>query len=311
MFSTRDVPWMKVGTVLDNITGLTAEEASILAGLDFEVLPEPAGYFRDGEWHESPGRFALVRQDTGEVFNYTTDRYHPLPYPEAFSFLDSISPEFVSAGALRNGRQAFMVVRLPGETSIDLELNGVSDPHELYVVLRTSADLTHGVEVILSTLRGKCMNQLTLPSLRRDVKQFWSIRHTATMMDKLAQARKVITSAHKYVESFESIAKRLADIDIDVDTTRKLLPTILTPRGAEPPPKQAEQIDAIIDAMRDDETNGFAGTGWGVVQAVNEYFGWLRPSHRRTDESMFTSWLTGQTHDVTERAAMMLLSRNG
>jgi len=303
MFSTREVPWAKIGSVID-LPGVTAEEAAILGGLDFEVKPEPAGYFRDGKWHAAPNRFALVRQDTGEVFNYATTSYQPIQYAEAFGFIDGINPEIVAAGSLRDGRQGFIVAKLPELFDVSLKLrDGRTDPHELYVLLRTSTDLTHGIEIMLTTLRGRCMNQLTLPSLKKNVPQLWSIRHTRNAHTRLAQARSIITAIEHYTDAFESITSRLADIDIDFDQASKLLMHVLPDK-----PKRDEQIDGILTAFKDEETNGFTGTGWGLTNAVDEYFEWTRPEHRRTAESRFLTGLEGQAHKFTARTAQLLLA---
>lgn len=302
MFSTREVPWLKIGSEID--FPVTAEEAATLGGLDFDIKLEPAGYQRsDGSWVEAPNRYAIVREDTGDVFQYTTEKYHPVQYREAFEFVDSISPKFVAAGELRGGRQGFMVAEVPSHVELMLNLRGKEDPHRFYVILRTSQDLTKGIEIALTTLRGKCMNMLTLPSLTKDAAQKWRVRHTASVQQKLADAHRIITGANRYAEEFASIAERLADIDISPIRAKNALERILPDK-----PERQKQIIGILDAYQDSETNGFEGTGWGLVQAVNEYGLWLRPTGKQTDESRFMSALDGQIHDLTARTATVLLS---
>lgn len=301
-FSARAVPWLKIGAVIDGDVG--AAEAARLGGLDFRVALEPAGHRRpDGTWAEVPGRFAIVREDTGEVFNYTTGSYHPVQYADAFEFMDQVNPRYVAAGALAGGRQGFVVARLPGRETVDLDLGGETDPHELYVVLRTSQNLSRGVEVALVTLRGRCMNELTLPSLTRDAAQSWAIRHTRSVHQKLAEARSVLTRADRYVDAFVDQARRLAEVELDVEETRRILRAALPDR-----PRREAQVGAIVEAWQTSPRVGFAGTGWGLVNAVSEYFEWGRPMTRgRSEESRFTGALDGATHRYAARAAQLVL----
>lgn len=303
MFSTRDVPWGKVGTVIEH--DVTSGEATQIAGLDFEVLPMPAGYQTADKktWRRAPGRVALVRQDTGKVFNYATKDYQPVPYAEAFEFMDEINPRFVAAGALRGGRQGFMVVELPKRETLMLKLRGIEDPHQLYVVLRTSQDLSHGIEILLMTLRMRCMNQLTLRSFGRGAKQMWSIRHTRNVIAKMNQAKDVILAADAYEAQFKQIAERLADIDLDLDQAETLLHQVLPDR-----PTRDQQTTAILDGWMNADTVGFPGTGWGLTNAVDEYFEYNRSSRGRTEESRFTDGLDGAAHRYTNRTAQLILS---
>ena len=305
MFSTRDVPWSKVGTVLD-VPGITAAEAMTLAGLDFDIVKRPAAYWDDSTESYVPvaGRVALVRDDNDQFMNYATENYEPIQYRGAFDFMDEINPRYVAAGALKDGRQGFIVAELPELSDFSLHLRGQEDPHKLYVLLRTSQDLTHGIEIMLTTLRGKCMNQLTLPSLKKGSEQMWSIRHTRNVRDRLEQAQGVILQADEYVKTFEEMTAQLADIDVDFSEAQKLLTYVLPDK-----PQRDTQIDAIVNAFRHSKTVGFPGTGWGLVNAVDEYFEWLRPERRRTDESRFTTGLDGTAHKLTARTASLLLSR--
>lgn len=303
MFSTRDVPWSTVGTIIDH--PVNAAKAMRIGGLDFDVLPRPAGYLRNAAWHVAPGRIALVREDTGAVYGYASEDYTPVQYREAFEFVDGINPEYVAAGALKDGRQGFLVAKLPSKYQIMLNLHGTEDPHELYVLLRTSHDLTHGVEVILTTLRGKCMNMLTLPSITDGAKQTWSIRHTTNVRMRMAQAKNIITSADVYAQEFESIAHRLADIDLTVPEQETILRSVLPDK-----PTQDEQVADILAAL-DFETNvEFRDTGWGLLNATNEYFLYLRSGRARTKESRFTDGINGTAHRMSRSVMLQTLARH-
>ena len=208
-FSTRELPWMKLGTTIDR--PVDSAEAAKLGGLDFEIELADAGYRRvskngetSGPWQAQPDRRAVVRVDTGDFYGYCSTDYQPVQYSEAFSFMDAINPKYVSAGTLRGGKQGFMVVKLPEHSAIDLSLAGEKDPHDLYVIIRASHDMSKGIEVAVTTLRGKCMNMLTLPSLTADAPQRWSIRHVGDPQAKLRQAQEVLAQTDRYEQAFRS-----------------------------------------------------------------------------------------------------------
>lgn len=307
MFSTRDVPWMKLGKTLEAGEAVTAQEAATLGGLDFEVELVDAGYRdADGVWHPVESRKAAVHKDTRQWFSFVSNDYQLVQYGEAFGFMDQVNPSYVSAGTMNDGRQGFMVVQLPERQHLDLNLAGTSDPHDLYVILRTSHDLSKAIEVAVLPLRGRCMNQLTLPSLTAGVQQRWSIRHVGDPKAKLAQALNTLTRTDAYVREFEEMATRLAELDVQVDEAEKLIRAILPDR-----PRRETQVESIISRFQHSPFVGeeFHGTGWGLVNAVSDYLEHGRESKVRTAASRFTGGLNGDTHRYTGRAAQLLLRR--
>jgi phage/plasmid-like protein (TIGR03299 family) len=245
----------------------------------------------------------MVRTDIGEFYGYATSSYQPVQYRDAFSFLEEINPRFVSAGTMKNGRQGFVVIQLPEEDRINIRLpNGVDDAHTLYVILRTSQDCTKSIEIAVTTLRERCMNQLTLPSLTRGVSQRWSMRHRRNVHEKMNQARTVLTKTHDYVTEFESIVERLADIDLDYETARDQLHHVLPDR-----PRRDAQVAIILNTWENSDTVGCPGTGWGLVNAVDEYFEHLRPNRISTPESRFTTGLDGTAHLMTAQVMQRML----
>lgn len=302
-FSARQVPWMKVGAVIEGDVSMA--EAAALGGLDFDVSLRPAGFRTGKNWKVAKDRFAIVRDDNDEVFNYTTKTYEPVQYREAFDFMDSINPRCVAAGAFQGGRQGFIVTQLPEQTVLELDLNGESDTFDFYAILRTSQNLSRGIEVALMTLRNRCMNELTLPSLTRGVEQTWAIRHTKNAKLKLAEAQNTLTRASAYAEEVTSQAQRLAKIEIEMDAARDLIRAVLPDR-----PKREQQVVSILDAWQNDPTVGFTGNGWGLTNAVSTYFEWNRPlAKTSTDESRFTNALDGSTHKYVGRTAQLILRR--
>jgi phage/plasmid-like protein (TIGR03299 family) len=311
-FSTREVPWSKLGKLIDEPK--TAVEAAKLAGLDFTVSLSPVYVDRTpaGEVGPQmkviPGRKAVMADDNNDFMGFVSSTsYHSLQYGEAFSFMDGINPTYVAAGGLRSRRQGFMVVK--PIVADEIKILGGDDPHQLYAVLRTSHDCSRATEVSVMMLRNKCMNQLTLQSFSKDAKYRWSIKHTSTQAAKLAEAQKSLTNIGLYVKRYAENVTKLAHVPISEAKADKLLRMVIPmPKGKTQRTEDQYQarIGKLLDLFSTSPQVGFAGTGWGLVNSVSEYFEWHRTGG--TPESRFINALEGQTHKRLNRAALLVLS---
>lgn len=336
-FSARQVPWMKIGTVIDD-PDVDSAEAARLGGIDFDVELQPAGRWQEfeavvddegtpvrnasdqpiyvhaesghhtthpGRWVHEPSRFATVRKDTNEWFAYVSNDYRVVQYREAFAFMDQINPRYVAAGAMSDGRQGFMVVKLPERERLNVMIDGEEDPHELYVVLRTSHDLSRGMNVAVMPLRERCMNMLTLPSFNRNVPQSWAIRHVGDPLGKLKDAQLSLKNTHAYADLFEQQVRQYASVRITADDLRNIA------RRAFPSRLKTieQQVEAVVDRFQHADTVGYENTGWGAINAVSDYMQWGRTSASRTDQSEFTSALDGDTAKVVNNTAQLVMNR--
>jgi len=298
MFSAREVPWMKLGKLIDE--PITAAEAIKLAGLDFTVSPRQVAFIGvDGGWTVYPNKNAIVNDTTGQPLGIMSDGYEILQYGEAFDFMDTIAPHYVAGGALKGGRQGFLVVKAP--TDVNTALKKL-DPHDFYIVVRTSHDGTRAVEASVMTLRHRCMNQLTLKSFAKGVKYRWSVKHTKSMAIKLAEAQDAIAKLDTYSTAYAKLVERMTNMKVSEDLGVETLQFVLPNR-----PKRDEQIQRITHAWQYDTDHvGFANTGWGLVNAVSEYFDWGRTGG--TPESRFLGAIEGQTHAAINRTMTYLLT---
>lgn len=307
-FTSRQAPWYKLGPQIDG--DVDAVEAAKLGGLDFEVELRPAVRPQrrsDGKgWNyvQVPSRRTLVRTDTDEFIDYVSAGYQMLQYGEAFSFMDEINPRYVSAGSMSHGKQGFIVAQLPDISALNVEINGEVDPHELFVIIRTSHDRSKAIEISLMPLRGRCMNQLALQTFSNAAQQRWSIKHIGDVKTRMAEAQRVLTMAPKYAEIYAAKARQLGSVSISDEDGRSILKRVLPAKA-----KRDEQVDAIMTAFHTNPAVGFTGTGWGLANAVSEYFDWGRNSGTRTDQSQFTSGLTGDTAKYFNRTAQLVLTR--
>jgi hypothetical protein len=148
------------------------------------------------------------------------------------------------------------------------------------------------------------MNQLTLPTLTAGAPQRWSIRHVGDPHSKLEQAKETLTRAVRYKEIFENTVTQLASVHVDREVATKILERVLPDR-----PKRPEQVESIVRTFLTADTVGFHDNGWGIVNAVSDYFQWGRTSATRTQQSEFTSALDGDTAKAVNRTAQLVLTR--
>lgn len=295
-FSTREVPWMKLGKLVDE--PMKASEAAEAGGLNFNVTPYPAAFLGpEGHVVRIANRVVMVRDDTGVPLSIMSNGYQILQYGDAFDFMDGVSPTYVAAGTLHGGKQGFMVVRAPEHT---LNVLGGDDPHDLFIVLRTSHDGTRAVEASIMPLRTRCMNQLTLKSFSSGVKHRWSVKHTTNMQAKLKEAEAALTKLGAYGAAYERLAQRLAAITLTEGQGVSVLMDVLPNK-----PRRPEQIEKIITSAYQSPTVGYVGTGWGLLQAVSEYYDWGRSGGN--PESRFLGALQGVTHTIINKTTQELL----
>lgn len=313
MFTTREMPWMKLGTVIDE--PVDSATAAKLGGLDFTVSmrdiqfagPMPESSFgdfapdpNDRSWFSAPSRKAVVRDDTGEFFDIVSADYKPLQYAQAFDFLDGINPVYTAAGTIKDGRQGFMVIKWD---DADISVGTEADPHQLFVIVRTSHDRSRGIEISVMPVRSKCMNSLGLSSFSKGAEQRWSITHTGNLEAKLHSAQEMIARTKAYANEYNITCDRLRDIVLDTQAAETILDRVI-PSWIK---TRVETAQTIIGLWRNAETVALGDTGWGLVNAVSEYFEWNRQGG--TAQSQMLGVMEGQTIKAIDRTAALVLSR--
>lgn len=301
-FSARTVPWAFTGaTAIDEPVSL--DEALHHAHLDFEIeLRDVAYRTAQGNWKPQAGRAAVVRKDTDVALGGVSKSYVPMPYREAFSVLGDLNPEIVAAGSHNDGRQAFMVVQDPLCRTVEGYGN---DPHDLYIVMRTSHDATRGHEISLLPLRGRCMNMMPMAFGLHGAKQRWTIRHSGQAEARLTEAGRILSGLSQYAEEFQGLSARLAAIDLELDEARGVLDEVVPAELK----SREKRIDALLDTYQHSEVNGFTGTGWGLVNAVTEFFDHRDSSRSQNEAARWLRGLDGVTRTAANRTAELLLNR--
>lgn len=303
MFSTRVAPWHGLGQIIQEAPDSAA--AIVAAGLDWEVAQHPI--FVDGS--EVPLYRANVRTDSGTVLGIVTDRYTIVQNKEAFSFADALvgggEVKYETAGALREGRQVWMLAKMNREYDI---LGDKIDPYLCFV---NSHDGTGAVRVLMTPIRVVCQNTLNMAI--RGAQRSWSTTHVGDIAAKMSQAQTTLGLAEQYMVRLNEEANKLVDIKLSPSTIQEIVHTLL-PIKERTTERAAKTIqykrDGIMKALVASDISKFNGTGWAVINAVSDFVGHAEPARKTASfqENNFSRVINGETlfdkaYDLLRQAA--------
>jgi phage/plasmid-like protein (TIGR03299 family) len=219
--------WWSIGTPIPRLAKSTTEILGY-AGLDFEVGIKPTPWImQDGEITALDGSFTTYRIDMNgheTPFGTVGKRYVPLAPREAFGMLDEISDYLPveTAGMWKGGRRMFVSCKAPEPVTLDP--SGIADKVDMYLNLTNSWAGESNVSADVSPWRRVCKN--TNRFAIRDATATFQIRHTASMMDKIEEAKRALGLTEDYA------AKWAAEETALINT-----------------PFAANQVDALINQV--------------------------------------------------------------
>lgn len=306
-FVYKEQAWHGLATVVEH--ALTAEEAIVAAGLDWEVgLVELV----TADGRETPW-FATERKDTGELLGSVGNRYTPVQNRDLFTFFDPVVNRaegafYHTGGVLKGGRRVWLLAKVP----YDFWVPGVTeDLIQSYVLLAAGHDASLQVIAEVTDVRVVCWNTLRR-ALEKKERRRVTIRHTSGALERLAQAHEVIGLAAVEAEKTRAMAEAMLSVKIGQEYLRgylkALFPSANEDRG-EKPSKKARTARNMVQQLFEFGANnilrGMRGTGWGLYNATAEYCDYLIPLRKDTDP-LDRIWF-GQSAQVKEKAAALLL----
>lgn len=280
MFSAREVPWHKLGVVTPDV--LTAEEAIVTAGLDWEVEKQPVFVRVEKALPYGPpvvsfeavkDQSAVVRTTDKSVLGIVGSRYHIINNKELFSFADNLvddgSAKYETAGALMGGRVVWVQMRVRG----DLRVAG--EEYQGYIILSSSHDGSKALRAAVTPVRVVCWNTLNM-SERNSVSS-WTVRHTRSAMGRVAEARHALNLTWDYLNEFQLEAEQLAYVPVNEADVEKFLDELFptTEESTAAKTTRATNKRAEVWGVWNSKTIApIKATGWGFVNAVNEWELW-------------------------------------
>lgn len=308
MFSGNNTtPWHKLGTVVSGL--LTAKEAIEAAHLNWAVkglpvtvngkeLPFPSKDTTADTWQ------GITRMDTGDCLGIMRGRYETIQNADCFDFMDSLVTDGQlkdeTAGALRGGRQVWMMAKYDGE----IEIN--KDKHEQWLLLVSSHDGSYSLMCQWTTVRVVCANTLSI-ALKGASNQV-KIRHTANWNGKANEAKRVLGLTENY---FANMQKTLAGLNeqplsqADSEAFTRLLLPAKDEKAV--PTRTVNMRDEILKRYNCPATGTFGQTRWDMLNAVTDFADHAQ-TLRGNNSTRLESALLGSGAQLKESAATLLLS---
>jgi phage/plasmid-like protein (TIGR03299 family) len=287
MFSVRQMPWHREGTILDGYPGTWAE-ARILAGLDWDPVTTDvyavAGINPDGTEHYEPvdGWKAISRSDTGAVLSVNKDTYTVIDHGEMGEIVEAVlaqpNVKWETAGVLDEGRSVWCLALLDEP----VQMLGDDSPTLPYLAITNRHDGTAACALRATAVRIVCANTFRAAELEGErTGATFSFIHRSSWRSRIEEARRAVTGAKAEIRRYQELASELLAIPI-TPKQRELFVTEFIPM---PPTglvtdRVARNVEEARQALRlifeSKTTEQVADTGYGLVQAAGEYLDHVR-----------------------------------
>lgn len=287
MFSVRQMPWHREGTVLADYPGSWAD-ARTLAGLDWDPVAAPVyavtGINPDGSEHYQPieGWKSISRSDTGAVLSLNRDTYTVIDHGEMGEIIEAVlaqpNVKWETAGVLDGGRAVWCLALLDEP----IALPGDDSPTLPYLAITNRHDGTGACALRATAVRIVCANTFRAAELEGErTGTTFSFVHKTRWRDRIEDARVAVTGARAEMRRYADLARELLAVRITtVQRERFITEFIPKPPEGLITDRVARNVDEARRALRllfDSPTTApVAHTAYGLVQASGEYLDHVR-----------------------------------
>jgi phage/plasmid-like protein (TIGR03299 family) len=253
----------------------------------------------------------MLRSD-GKLLAVVGDKYEPVQAEEMYDFGNAVqgltNAPLVSVAGLREGRQYAFTYHLG-----DSEVGGEQFTHKFSIVgSHDGSILNMGLR---STTTIVCAN--TMAAALMSAVDRITLRHTANVRERMEEAVRAAQVSREGIEHFEQTVAALQTTPIGTRDFDLLLDGVFPVTDAKA--RTANEVQRARGAVRSlfgsPLTEGFGGTGWAFVQAVNTYEQWSAPVRKTKGVSTETvralrqfDALVKGGHPLTQKAASLVLA---
>jgi phage/plasmid-like protein (TIGR03299 family) len=315
--------WHELGTVIPGGT-TDIDRVLKLGGIDFEVTRRPVLYRTDPTDPNSPTRtladqFVTVRADTGAGLGVVGARYEIFQNREIFEFLQHLVDKYdviwESAGAMRDGRRAFVCLRLPDTVTIDA--GGINDQIVPFIAAINSHDGSSQAQVVATPWRIVCGN--TERFALRDAHTRWGVSHTHNWntRGRVDEARRTLGLTVQYFEAFAAEQHALARTELALAEFRAVVHE-LWPAPDDDAPTRTKNSHArrleTLTCLYASNAERLGRTAYAAERAITEYADWksaIRPTGSLRGNNLAaraTAVLEGTADELKTRAHRRLLT---
>lgn len=217
-------------------------------------------------------------------------RYTIAQNEDAFDFLDHVVDSidgsiYEYAGAYAGGRKVFIGMLLPDTIKV-----GGFDDIQMRVLCVNTHDGTSPFTVSLHVNRLACTNAIRMTQRNaKAAQQQWTMRHTASLTGKVAQARETLQLTFAAVDEFQREAQQLIEHEITKRQFERLIENVFpidrdaTDRAQRSTQQTRSEVRAIYTDSPTQES--IRGTAWGAVNAFVEWADWSRDVRSATQDA--------------------------
>tara|TARA_R100000152_G_C6759827_1_gene183816 strand:- start:363 stop:1379 length:1017 start_codon:yes stop_codon:yes gene_type:complete len=276
-------PWHGLGRYVGD-DALTAEDAIVAAGLDWEVGCQPvfAEYDKDGSHIEVPDSYAVIRDTDRKVLGVVGKNYTPIQNTQCFEFMDEITgPErlvrYHTAGSLHGGKKVWLLAELTNLTFAPVP----NDEVQPYLALIDSKDGSMSLTAFFTGVRIVCQNTANFALSKADKNKMVKIRHTQSAMVKMGEAQRVLGLAVEQAQSYGDVMTSLARKQFTqakwYDFLDNLVGELSIPGEGEPTRgytrllNRREKLTELFESGIGTDIPGVRGTAWGAYNAITEF----------------------------------------
>lgn len=281
-----ETPWHGLGEDMGQVVAAlgrepTLEEWQARAGLGWGVAAPRVQFTLDGKLHESEGHRVLVRTDTMHVFDTVGSVYEPFQNTEILEFfreyVEAGDMKLETLGALGRGEVVWALATMDK----GFELAG-GDRVSGYVLISNPHKYGQGCTVKFTSVRVVCSNTLAMAlggggGLQLPHNKKFDASYRQHAKEKLGIAR-------ERMDAFEEDARTLAALNLTDADAEQVLEAVF----GEQHRVQESILGLYSGAGLGSELPSAVGTGWGLLNAVTEYFDWH--SGRVQDTRLKSAW---------------------
>jgi phage/plasmid-like protein (TIGR03299 family) len=223
------------------------------------------------------GWLAIVRADTNDVFQVSSDRYHPVQNKEIVEFFreycEAGHATMETVGGLKGGAIVWALAKLNGKSTVDI---GGVDKVEGRLLLATSHDGTVRTIAKAVQTRVVCWNTLQA-AFGENSKQEFRMKHSRKWTPEVAkEAKLVMGMALEQVQRTNELSEAFSKVSID-DKGRWEFVTRLLLKGeslvdqivADAEPKShASLVDAMVEAQDANPKDEMSRVGKAIIEAM-------------------------------------------
>lgn len=215
--------------------------------------------------------------------------------------VDESGAIFEAAGTLRDGKQAWILARLPDEILIG---GDKAEAHVPYLMATNSFDGSLAVGLHSTFTRVVCANTVRIGV--NGAKSSFRIRHTESMEGRVAEARAALGLVFAHTELWAAEMERLVTIDISDGDVEEFLAKLLPVKASSTPsmPNSVLNRRSVIRDMylHTPDLDNVRGTAYGLLQATADFADHRLPVKQ---ESRFRAAMLGDG-SLTEAAHKIL-----